>query len=123
MSRKTRFSNRRCFLAGLMAMLAIALVTGPVATARAKPLDGPRAAGQIGERYDGYVVLRDQNAPASVKALVSQTNAQRKALYEKRAKEDKVPVSAIGKIYAEQIIKSAPKGTYFLDASGKWTRR
>lgn len=104
-----------------MAMLALILLGG--VSAQAKPLDAPRAAGQIGERYDGYVVLRDKNAPQSVKNLVAQTNAQRKALYEKRAKEDKVPVSAIGKIYAEQIIKSAPKGTYFLDSSGKWTRR
>lgn len=123
MSRKTRFSSRRAFLTGLFALLALAFVGGPPATAQAKPLDAPRAAGTVGERYDGYVVLRDANAPQSIKNLVAQTNAQRKALYEKRAKEDKVPVSAIGKIYAEQIIKSAPAGTYFLDASGKWTRR
>lgn len=121
MSRRTRFSSRRHILAGLIAVLALGLL-GAV-PAQAKPLDAPRAAGIIGERYDGYVVLRDPNAPQSIKTLVAQTNAQRKALYEKRAKEDKVPVSAIGKIYAEQIIKSAPKGTYFLDASGKWTRR
>ena len=104
-----------------MAMLTLAFLAGPQALA--KPLDAPRAAGQIGERYDGYVVLRDSKAPQSVKNLVKQTNAQRKALYEKRAKEDKAPVAAIGAIYAQQIRKSAPKGTYFLDSKGKWTRK
>jgi hypothetical protein len=99
------------------------MLLGAPAFAQGKPLDAPRAAGQVGERYDGYAVLRDSNAPQSVKSLVSQTNAQRKALYEKRAKEDKVPVEAIGKIYAQQIINSAPKGTYFLSQSGQWTRR
>jgi hypothetical protein len=99
------------------------MLLGAPVFAQGKPLDGPRAAGQVGERYDGYAVLRDANAPAAVKSLVSQTNAQRKALYEKRAKEDKVPVEAIGKIYAQQIINSAPKGTYFLSQSGQWTRR
>lgn len=61
--------------------------------------------------------------PRGVKDLVAQTNAQRKALYAKRAAEDKAPEAAIGKIYAQQIIKGAPAGTYFLDESGKWTRR
>lgn len=99
------------------------LLGAPEAVAQGKPLDAPRAAGVVGERYDGYVVLRDANAPQGVKDLVAQTNAQRKALYAKRAAEDKAPEAAIGKIYAQQIIKSAPAGTYFLDESGKWTRR
>lgn len=99
------------------------LLGAPEAAAQGKPLDAPRAAGVVGERYDGYVVLRDANAPQGVKDLVAQTNAQRKALYAKRAAEDKAPEAAIGKIYAQQIIKGAPAGTYFLDESGKWTRR
>jgi uncharacterized protein YdbL (DUF1318 family) len=123
MSRKTRYSDRPHLLAGVLALLALLCFAAPHAMAQGKPLDAPRAAGTVGERYDGYAVLRDGNAPQSVKNLVAQTNAQRKALYEKRAKEDKVPVEAIGKIYAQQIVNGAPKGTYFLDESGKWTRR
>lgn len=125
MSKPIRFSDRRAAVAGLLAMtLAIAMFfAAPSPTlAQGKPLDAPRAAGQIGERFDGYVVLRDSNAPQSVKNLVSQTNAQRRALYERRAKEDNVPVAAIGKIYAQQIMKSAPKGTYFLNEGGSWVR-
>jgi uncharacterized protein YdbL (DUF1318 family) len=123
MSRKIRFSNRPRLIAGALALLALLVLGAPQAMAQGKPLDAPRAAGIVGERYDGYAVLRDGNAPQAIKDLVAQTNAQRKSLYEKRAQEDKVPVAAIGKIYAEQIIKSAPKGTYFLDSAGKWTRR
>ena len=108
----------------MLALLALIFVTiGAPAISFAKPLDAPRANGTIGERYDGYVVLRNPNAPQSIKNLVAQTNAQRRALYEQRAKQEKVPVEAIGKIYAQQIIRSAPKGTYFLEANGKWTRR
>jgi len=123
MSRKIRSSNRFGLAGGLLALALLLFAAVPQALAQGKPLDAPRAAGTIGERYDGYVVLRDGNAPQSVKNLVAETNAQRKALYEKRAKEDKAPVAAIGKIYAQQIIRSAPKGTYFLDESGRWTRR
>jgi uncharacterized protein len=123
MSRRTRFSDRPRVLAAALALLALFCLGAAPAMAQGKPLDAPRAAGTVGERYDGYVVLRDGNAPQSIKNLVAQTNAQRKALYEQRAKQEKVPVDAIGKIYAQQIINSAPKGTYFLEANGKWTRR
>lgn len=123
MFRKTRSFNRMHFVTGILALALLIFAGVPQGMAQGKPLDAPRAAGTIGERFDGYVVLRDGNAPQSIKDLVAQTNAQRKALYEKRAKEDNVPVSAIERIYAEQIIRSAPSGTYFLDQSGKWTRR
>ena len=123
MSRRTPFSDFPRRIVGALALVAFLWLGAVPAFAQGKPLDAPRAAGQIGERYDGYVVLRDGNAPAAVKSLVAQTNAQRKALYEKRAKEDKAPVAAIGQIYAQQIRSSAPSGTYFLDQSGKWTRK
>lgn len=110
-------------ITGILALALLIFAGVPQGMAQGKPLDAPRAAGTIGERFDGYVVLRDSNAPQSIKDLVAQTNAQRKALYEKRAKEDNAPVGEIGKIYAQQIMKSAPAGTYFLDASGKWTQR
>jgi hypothetical protein len=105
-----------------MALTAM-LLGAPPAAAQDRPLDAPRAAGVVGERFDGFAVLRDSKAPQAVKDLVAQSNARRKAFYAKRAAEDKVPEAAIGKIYAQQIIKRAPAGTYFLDESGKWIRR
>jgi uncharacterized protein YdbL (DUF1318 family) len=123
MSQKIRFSKRAALSACTVALAAVLLLAAPEAGAQGKPLDGPRAAGQVGERYDGYAVLRDPNAPQSVKDLVAQSNARRKTFYAKRAAEDKVPVEAVGKIYAQQIIKRAPAGTYFLNESGKWARK
>jgi uncharacterized protein YdbL (DUF1318 family) len=122
MSQKSRFSSRAVSAACAAALSALLLAAPPVA-AQDRPLDGPRAAGQVGERFDGFAVVRDPNAPQSVKDLVAQANARRKAFYAKRAAEDKAPEAAVGKIYAQQIIKRAPAGTYFLDESGKWIRR
>ena len=101
------------------------MACGPagIAAAQSRPLDAPRAQGIIGERYDGLLVLRQSNAPASIKGLVNQTNAQRLAVYKKRAKETGASIKDVGKIYANQIAKEAPKGTYFLTQSGKWVRR
>lgn len=86
-------------------------------------MDAPRASGVVGERFDGYAMVRSGSAPASIKKLVKQTNAQRRAVYQKRAKETGASVSDIGKIYAQQIMKSAPKGTWFLTQGGKWIKR
>ena len=49
--------------------LVLALAAAPVLAA---DLDGAKAAGQVGERVDGYLGLVDANAPADVKALVEE---------------------------------------------------
>jgi len=107
--------------ASLFLLLCLALLA-PLNTAHARPLDAPRSAGLVGERYDGYCVVRG-NAPADIVALVNQTNAERKALYMERAKNEGVAVEAIGKIYAAEIVKSAPANTWFLSESGAWKQK
>ena len=95
----------------------------PAATvAQSRPLDAPRAAGTVGERYDGYAVARGTVTP-DITNLISQVNAERRTLYEQRAKSEGVPVEAIGKIYAGEIMRSAPAGTWFLSETGQWTRK
>jgi uncharacterized protein YdbL (DUF1318 family) len=95
---------------------------GPGPTRSIAPQSVANDLGMIGERFDGYVVPRDASAPKSITDIVAQINARRFARYEERAKEESAPVTAVGIIYAEEILKSAPKGTYFLDASGNWHR-
>ena len=128
MSERNRFSKvacRRGVMQRFSAALLLCLMTigAPViACAQSRLLDAPRAAGTVGERYDGYAVARDP-VSANATALVEQVNAQRRALYAQRAKTDGVPIEAIGKIYAAEIFKSAPSGTWFLSENGQWTRK
>ena len=103
-------------------LLVFALVPAASAQSPARLLDAPRAAGTVGERYDGYAVVRGAPTPG-ISSLVEQVNADRRALYAQRAATDGAPVEAIGKIYAAEIIKSAPKGTWFLSESGQWTQK
>jgi len=95
---------------------------GPGSTRSIAPQSASNALATIGERFDGYVVPSYASAPKSTTDIVAQINARRFALYEERAKEERAPITAVGIIYAEEILKSAPKGTYFLDASGNWHR-
>lgn len=123
------FSDRRQFLVkGSQLCFAAAFgfaaaLTRPSSALAADALDFYRANGTIAERFDGYLQLRDANAPSDARKLVAEVNAKRRELYEKRAAEQSVPVSAVGEIYAAQIFRSAPAGTYFLQAGGGYIRK
>jgi len=93
------------------------------AFAQGRTLDAPRSAGTVGERYDGYAVVRDTANVATLGPLVDQVNAERRTLYTQRAAADGVPVDQVGRVYAGEIFKSAPAGTWFLQESGQWTRK
>jgi uncharacterized protein len=115
--------TRRGFVGVMLAGAGI-LAIGPFAGARAQSrlLDGPRAAGTVGERYDGFAVVRGAASP-EVAALVAQVNAERRAVYVQRAQNDKISVDAVGRIYALEILKTAPPKTWFLSDTGQWSQK
>jgi uncharacterized protein YdbL (DUF1318 family) len=100
-----------------------ALCTAPGSARADARLDTYRANGVIAERFDGYVEIRDSNAPSEARALVKDVNARRRALYSQRASESNVPVEEIGKVFATKIVDSAPPGTYFRRPSGDFVRK
>ena len=89
--------------------------------AQSRVLDGPRAAGTVGERFDGYAMVRDPSQLQALTPMVNQVNAERRQVYQQRATAERVPVDQIGRVYAAEIFKSAPAGTYFLQELGQWT--
>ncbi len=109
-----RFVNR-------LAALLAAVVLGATVAAAAD-LDTYRSQGVIAERYDGYVELRVDDAPAEARQLVERVNAKRRDIYEKRADRQDVEVEAVGKVYAKQILKKAPSGTYVKTSDGGYRR-
>lgn len=106
----------------LLAALACAGALAAAPALAAGSLDELRAAGTVGERYDGLLVLRDANA-AGAKATVEQVNAERRKIYQQRAAETNVTVEQAGAVYAQQIMAKAPQGTYFLQKNGAWVRK
>ncbi|WP_425406125.1 YdbL family protein [Hwanghaeella sp.] len=125
MLRTIRSSNPAAALVSALRVLAIvcAVIFAASQPALADPLDAPRAAGLVGERYDGYAQLRDSNAPADVAALVRSINRQRKDYYDQIAKKENVSPTEVGKLYANKIYQSAPRGYWFMDQSGQWKRK
>jgi uncharacterized protein YdbL (DUF1318 family) len=111
--------NAARWLAGLSA-LVLALAAAPVLAA---DLDGAKAAGQVGERADGYVGLVDASAPGDVKALVERVNAGRRQKYGEIAAKRGVPVEAVAAQAGVKLIQRTQPGHYVMDSSGRWKRK
>ena len=122
--------NRRSAILGLIrataAVLAIVMLAAspPVATpAFAAALDSAKSAGYVGERPDGYLGLVDPGAPASVRQLVDDINAKRRAHYANIAKKTGSNVRAVGLLAGEKLIANAPPGTFYMNSAGRWQRK
>lgn len=115
-------SNRSLFFRIFAAALFLIASIGD-AHAQGQILDGPRAAGTVGERYDGYAVVRTQEDAVTLAPLVGSVNAERRKVYAERAHKENVPIEQIGRVYAAEIFRAAPAGTWFLKENGQWTRK
>ncbi len=112
--------GRLGFRLSLFAVLAVALSLA-VAPASAQSLDQLRKSGAVGERFDGFAVARQGGG--SARTIVDQINAKRRQIYAKRASQQGVSVDQVGRVYAKSIMAKAPRGTWFLDQSGRWFQK
>lgn len=115
---RKRHGSRFAVLAAVI--LAVAMAAG---AAYAQSLDDLRASGVVGERFDGFAELRDAGASPQARSLVNEVNEKRRRIYQQRAAQQGVPMGQVGRVYAQQILQSAPAGTWFLGESGRWTRK
>lgn len=104
-------------------VLVVMLLFAAAGLALAKPLDELRAEGVVGERFDGLVVARTEKPAAEVTSLVERVNAERRAIYARRAAETNADPAQVGRVYAKEIFERAPKDTWFLQEDGTWLRK
>lgn len=102
--------------------LLVSLLTVSIAVA-GSPLTQPKADGLIGEQANGYLGLVTQNAPANIKKLVSETNAKRKAGYQKIAAKQGTSLSDVEKVGGNTAIEKTLRGNYIRNASGGWRKK
>lgn len=118
-SPSTLSSPRRRFLFGSLIVFSLLGFMRFTAPAWADALDDMRAAGKVGEGYDGFARARD----ASVQAMVDSVNAKRRAIYAQRASEQGISAAQVGTVYAGKIIAQSPSGTWVLDQNGTWRQK
>lgn len=96
-----------------MAAPASALFQRPPAYAAA------RAAGQIGEKPDGYLGVVG-NQSAEIQALVSELNIKRRANYTQKAQEKSVTLQEYAFVQGCELIARTEAGEKYQAPNGSW---
>ena len=104
------------FMALLLSMTVTSLAQG-------SPLTEPKANGLIGEQADGYIGFVASNVPADIRELVEETNAKRKAGYQKIAVKQGASLIDVEKVGGNTAIEKTLPGDYIRDASGVWKKK
>ena len=106
----------------LLAAVGLLLST-PLSASAEYLLGTAKAAGQIGEKRDGYLQLLDQKAPENIKKMVVDTNKRRAARYQLVAARLGSTVEDVGKGAGVRIFKRAQPGELIETADGKWEKK
>ena len=117
-----RMMKPNSWIGRIFVTLFISLLAVSVAVA-SSPLTQPKANGLIGEQANGYLGLVTQSAPANIKKMVNDTNAKRKAGYQKIAAKQGTGLSEVEKVGGMTAIEKTLRGNYIRDASGVWRKK
>ena len=101
----------------------LAIIMASAGDALAQNLDSYRAAGQVGERTDGYVGIVSPNSDPQLLEFVGNLNEKRKQRYEAIARENSASLEAVASRAGQKLTRSAQPGTYVQNSSGAWVRK
>jgi hypothetical protein len=97
------------------------LVASPVA-AQTPAVNAARAAGQVGERYDGYLGLASATSSA-VRSQVATINITRRSLYSNLAARKGVSPQDVGITAGCELLARVAVGEAYMLGDGVWRRR
>ena len=103
-------------------LAAVLLLLAPAALAQTPVIDAARAAGAVGERYDGYLGVA---APvsAAVRSQVATINIRRRALYSNLAAGRGASPQDVGVTAGCQLLARVSVGEAYMLGHGMWRRR
>jgi uncharacterized protein YdbL (DUF1318 family) len=106
-------------------ILAVVLALAVPATAQsgATALAQARAAGTVGERYDGYLGYAAQPASGMVRSQAEAINIRRRALYTDLASRRGVSPQEVGITAGCTLLGRVAVGESYLLGDGVWRRR
>ena len=117
----TMMKKRDNWIKKVIFALLISMLT--VSVAVASPLTQPKADGLIGEQANGYIGLVKKDVPEDIKKLVKDTNAKRKAGYQKIAAKQGTSLTEVEKVAGNTAFQKTLKGNYIRDVSGTWRKK
>ena len=102
-------------------VFAALLVAAP-AMAQTPAVNAARAAGAVGERFDGYLGIAGP-VPGVVRSQVATINIQRRSLYSRLAASKGVSPQDVGVTAGCQLLARIAIGEAYLSTDGRWRRR
>ena len=113
---------KRMTMIGLGAAIALAAVAGAAYAQRDPAYEAARAAGQVGERVDGY--LGAVGSPgAAIEALVRDINIKRKAAYTAKAQSNGSTIEDFAFTTGCNLIANTKPGEKYQTPGGAWQTR
>jgi uncharacterized protein YdbL (DUF1318 family) len=111
----------RSLLFGLLAFSSLMLPASAPAQDSAAIVSARRA-GQVGERFDGYLGLSSATVSADLRRHVGAVNIRRRALYSNLASRKGVTPEEVGITAACSLLRRVSVGEYYLLNQGGWRR-
>lgn len=103
-------------------ILLAAIALAAPAQAQSPELSAAIAAGQVGERYDGYMGFAASTSDR-VRSEVYAINIRRRTLYTDLAVRQNVAPQVVGIATACQLLSRIPVGEVYMLGDGLWHRR
>ena len=91
-------------------------------TQRLPQVDKLKESGALGENNLGFLEVRDASQSGAA-AIAAAENADRKAVYQIIAAQQKMSVEEVGKARAQQIAQISRAGVWIQNAQGAWARK
>ena len=108
----------RILVVAAAAMMAVA----EPSIAQTPAVDAARQAGQVGERFDGYMGLVGSPS-AVVRSQVSAINIRRRSLYSNLAASRRVAPNEVGIAAGCQLLARVQVGQAYMLSDGQWRQR
>jgi len=108
---------------GVILAGAVFAAAVPLAAQSVTSLAQARAAGQVGERYDGYLGYAAPPASAMVRSQTEAINIRRRALYTGLASRRGVSPQEVGITAGCSLLGRVAAGESYLLGDGVWRRR
>ena len=115
---------RTAMTAGIAAVAMAGLIAGPLQAEgqRDPAYAAARAAGQVGEKPDGFLGIVG-NADPALQRLVNDINIKRKAIYAQKAQEQKTTPENYAFTSGCIAIAKTEEGERYMSPDGRWQTR
>ncbi|MBE5073046.1 YdbL family protein [Erythrobacteraceae bacterium E2-1 Yellow Sea] len=114
--------TRKLALAGAIAALGLMAVAEPALAQRDPAYSAARAAGQIGEKMDGYLGVVGAET-GDLRRIVNDINIKRRAVYAQKAQENNATLEEYALSAGCQLILKTEPGEKYQAPDGSWQTR